>query len=110
MGIEDKNSWEVWSKHILKELERLNANYETMSKELTEVKEEIASLKNQQTTIGELKEWKKELESEITPRQLRDLKAEVKALNSFKTVSTTIWLVIQVLFGLALAFKDKLFP
>lgn len=106
----ENESWAAWSRHVLKELERLNTNIETISKELGEVKEELATLKNQQISVGELKQWKKEIEAEISPVILRELKEEVKNLNTFKTISTTIWIVVQVIFGLIVAFKDKLFP
>lgn len=107
---ESEGNWNTWSRHVLKELERLNVNYESINKELSEVKEDLAVIKNQQSTIGELKQWKKEMEMEITPVQLRDLKNEVKQLTTFKTVSTTVWVVVQIIFGLVVALKDKLFP
>lgn len=107
---ENTNDWNSWSKHILKELDRLNTNYENMSRELTEVKEELATLKNQQISVGELKQWKKEIEAEVSPVILKDLKDEVKKLNTFRTVSTTIWVIAQILMTLLIAFKDKLFP
>lgn len=107
---ESEGNWNTWSRHVLKELERLNSNYESINKELSEVKEDLAIIKSQQTTIGELKQWKKEMETEITPAQYKELKAEVKQLTAFKTVSTTVWVVVQVLFALIVAFKDKLFP
>lgn len=104
------STWTEWSQHILKELERLNGNYEAIRKELGVVKEELAIIKNQQTTVGELKQWKKEFDEVISPSQLRDLREEVKQLSTFKTMSTTIWVVVQVLFGLIIAFKDKIWP
>ena len=112
----DKNdaSWNEWSKHILKELDRLNTNYEKIQKEIFEVKEELAVIKNQQTYIGELKQWKKDMDEVVSPTQLstqlKDLQSEVKSLQSFKITSTTVWIVIQALFALIVAFKDKIWP
>ena len=103
-------SWREWSKHILKELERLNTNYEKIQHELTEVKEELAVIKSQQTTIGELRQWKKDMDEVTSPTQIKELKSEVAKLQTFKTVSTTVWIVIQILFGLLIALKDKLWP
>jgi hypothetical protein len=106
--------WSSWSKHILKELDRLNTNYEKIQKELFEVKEELAVIKNQQTTVGELKQWKKEMDEVVSPTQLnsqlKDLQTEVRSLQSFKTTALTVWLVIQALFALIIAFKDVIWP
>jgi len=102
MGIDEKNpnEWAVWSNHVLKELERLNASFASINKELGEVKEELAVIKNQQTTLGELKQWKKEMDEVISPTQVQLLKDEVDKLKTFKTISTTAWIVVQVIFAL----------
>lgn len=39
------DGWDVWSKHVLKELERLNECYEGIAGEITQVRVEIATLK-----------------------------------------------------------------
>ena len=110
MGVDEKTEdWTVWSKHILKELERLNTNYEIIRQELSDVKEELAVIKNQQTVVGELKQWKREMDEVTSPTQLKDLKTEVENLKTFKTVSTTVWVVIQILFALLVALKDRIF-
>jgi predicted nuclease with TOPRIM domain len=116
MALDDKNTsanpneWAVWSNHVLKELERLNANYASINKELTEVKEELAVIKNQQTTLGELKQWKKEMDEITSPTQLQAMKTEIDSLKTFRTVSTTAWIIVQILFGALIALKDKIWP
>lgn len=40
-----KDGWEQWGKYVLKELERLNACYTSLDKNVTDVKVEIARLK-----------------------------------------------------------------
>lgn len=41
----DSDGWDQWAKFVLKELERLNANYETLRKEISKIYPEIATLK-----------------------------------------------------------------
>lgn len=106
----EHEDWESWSRHVLKELERLNGSFEAIRKELGDVKEELAVIRIQQTTIGELKQWKKEMDEVTSATQLKELKQEVKTLTQFKTMSTTVWVVVQILFTLLIAFKDKIFP
>jgi len=38
------NTWNEWSKYVLKELERLNDNYENVNKNVSEIKVEIGQL------------------------------------------------------------------
>ena len=40
-----EDGWDQWAKYVLKELERLNVNYETLRKEVGKVHTEIATLK-----------------------------------------------------------------
>ena len=73
--IQERNSWPEWSKHVLKELERLNTNYENLNNKIdsirTDVHEEIADIRNDitkikamQYSLDELKAWKKTYENE----------------------------------------------
>jgi len=39
-----KDSWRDWSKYVLKELERLNDNVETVKKEVGDIKVSLATL------------------------------------------------------------------
>ena len=48
----DDNSWNSWSKHVLKELERLSESYQDMQKELQKVSLEISLLKFKNTFWG----------------------------------------------------------
>lgn len=43
--VDKTNGWNEWSKHVLLELERLNTCYSDISKEMNELKIEIASFK-----------------------------------------------------------------
>jgi predicted nucleic acid-binding Zn-ribbon protein len=108
MAEERDNSWTEWSKHVLKELERLNANYESIKAELADMREEIAEIKATTTIIGELKQWKKDIDDVASPSQLRDMKIEIERLKTFKTISTTAWLIVQIAFGAVIAILNYL--
>lgn len=96
-------SWEIWSKHVLKELERLNANYESIKAELADMREEIAEIKATTSVIGELKQWKKDIDDVASPSQIRTMREEIDKLKTFKTISTTAWAIVQIVFGIILA-------
>ena len=83
--LEERNSWPEWSKHVLKELERLNTNYENLNNKIdslrTDVHEEIAEIRNDitkikamQYSLDELKAWKKTYEDEAVLKILKELK------------------------------------
>lgn len=127
------NGWNEWSKHVLKELERLNANYESLHDKIDSIKadvgEEIAIVKNDitkvkamQYTLDEMKQWKKSYEDEavlkttqelkswktevdeiMSPSQMKECKTDVDNLKTFKTQAVTIFLVAQALMAAAIA-------
>ena len=41
----DTNGWHEWSKHVLKELERLNTCYEKLNDRLNKIQESVTILK-----------------------------------------------------------------
>jgi predicted nuclease with TOPRIM domain len=134
----ETNGWTEWSKHVLKELERLNANYENLNNKIdsikTDVHEEIASVKNEitkvkamQYSLDELKAWKKTYEDEAVLKTLKELKAWkgdideitsasqldnyiviIKELQTFKTQAITIFLVVQAIMGITIALVKLL--
>lgn len=133
MATENNNGWNEWSKHVLKELERLNSNYESLNSKIDSIKsdvhEEISGIKNDitkvkamQYTLDEMKLWKKTYEDEAVLKSVRELKSwknevdeiasptqfnemvkDLNMLKTFKTQAITIFLVVQTLFGLTMA-------
>ena len=131
--IQERNSWPEWSKHVLKELERLNTNYENLNNKIdslrTDVHEEIADIRNDITKIKamqysldelkawkktyedeavlkilkELKDWKEDVDEVVSPTQLKAYISSIQELQTFKTQAITIFLVVQTLVGIALA-------
>ena len=131
--LEERNSWPEWSKHVLKELERLNTNYENLNNKIdslrTDVHEEIAEIRNDITKIKamqysldelkawkktyedeavlkilkELKDWKEDVDEVVSPTQLKAYISSIQELQTFKTQAITIFLVVQTLVGIALA-------
>lgn len=55
MENQQKDGWNEWSKHIIKELERLNGSTEKLREEIQKSNLEIAKLKSAEKEINELK-------------------------------------------------------
>ena len=104
---ENKNGWNEYSRLVLTELETLNGKFQHLSEELTEAREDIlkngSRIKRVQDELVELKEWRKDMSEIVSPTQLKEVRKDVDKLKTFKTVSTTAWVIVQILFGVALA-------
>jgi len=94
---EEQNGWNEWSKHILKELERLNDNYESLRNVNEEIKAELTRVSSVKSEVGEIKVWKTKIDEVLSPTQLKELSDDVQKLKTFKTVAVTVWLVVQFL-------------
>ena len=98
---ENQNGWNEWSRHILKELERLNENYEGLRVMNEEIKVELSKASSVREEVLELKNWKKEVDEVSSPTQLKELVDEVRSLKTFKTMAITVWAVVQFLTAIA---------
>lgn len=97
----NQNGWNEYSRLVLKELESLADNINSLQVELSEVRQEIAKLQVKEDKVDELKDWKQKLDEVVSPSQLQVLVKEVEDLKMFKTKAVTIFAVVQ--FGMALA-------
>ena len=102
MSSEIQNGWNEWSKHVLKELERLNDGIDGLHAEIQSVKHGIQRIAVVEDQTTELKEWKKDISEVCSPTQFKELKQSVEDLKYFKTKSITIFAVIQTIMGIIL--------
>ena len=93
-----QNGWNEYSKLVLKELERLNDSYETLSDEIKKINLDITKI-----DTDTLKKWKASVDEVFSATQMKELQTDVDSLKSFKTTAITIFFVIQFLMGIALA-------
>ena len=100
----DQNGWNEYSKLVINELERLNEGIKNLNEEIQSLKQEITQLKTREDNVRELKEWKAAVDDVASPSQLKELSDEVKLLKTFKTQAITIWAVVQLIFGITIAF------
>ena len=103
------NGWGEWSNHVLIELNRLNGNYEKMHGKMEQIDNKLNKFEGLQYSIDEIKVWKKEIESVVTPLDLKELTEAVWQLKAFKTQVITVGVVMQILMGLLVVFKDDMF-
>lgn len=98
-----QNGWNEYSKLVIAELERLNEGITKLNVEIQDLKREIAEMKVKEDFAKELWKWKKEVDEVVSPTQLKETVKDVTDLKTFKTQAITVWLVVQTIFGIAIA-------
>lgn len=94
------NSWNEYSKLVLKELETLAVGISNLSTEIQEVKKEIALIKDREDKVDKLQDWKEKVSEIVSPTQLDTMVKEIKELKDFKTRSITVFAVVQFIMGI----------
>lgn len=113
-----EDGWNEYSKLVLAELLRLNDNDNKLRdtitesngrlyKALSEINIKLARLEAFEREIDVIDKWKLDMEEVGTPSVLRQIKADVESLNTFKTVATTVWAIVQIGFGIIIAIYYK---
>ena len=95
MSASNQNGWNEYSRLVLKELETLGDGIEALRTEISEVKQELALLKQKEDRVDEIKAWKEKIDDVASPTQLKTLTEEVESLKTFKTKAVTIFAVVQ---------------
>lgn len=101
----DRNGWNEYSKLVLKELETLAVNIQSLNNEIQELKQEIARMREREDRVEELRIWKDKIDEIASPTQLEIALKEIESLKEFKTKSVTVFMVVQFAMGLAVALS-----
>jgi hypothetical protein len=96
----EQNTWNEYSKLVLKELETLAVGISNLGSEIQEVKREIALLKDREDKVEKLTEWKEKVSDIVSPTHLNTMVKEVKELKEYKTKSMTVFAIVQFIMGL----------
>jgi len=105
----DNNGWDTYSKLVLQQLETLTGGIEALRTELQDVKNQLTELKAKEDRVQELKNWKDKLDDVASPPQLKEALNELEDLREFKTKAVTIFMVVQTMMGLAMAWGLDIF-
>jgi cell division septum initiation protein DivIVA len=102
----EQSTWGEYSRLVIAELERLNDGISKLNNEIQDLKREIAEMKVKEDNVKELKKWKESVDEVTSPTQLKDVIKDVNELKTFKTQAITIWVVVQILFGVVIAILN----
>jgi prefoldin subunit 5 len=98
----EHNSWNEYSRLVIAELERLNDGISKLNGEIQDLKREITEMKVKEDNVKELKKWKESVDEVTSPSQLKEVIKDVSELKTFKTQAITVWVVVQILFGIVI--------
>ena len=93
---------------VLKQLETLANNIQTLNAEIQDLKQQIIRMREREDRVEELRAWKQKVDDVVSPTQMGIIIKEVEELKLFKAKSITVFMVVQFLMGLAIAVA-KLF-
>jgi Tfp pilus assembly protein PilO len=100
-----QNGWDTYSKLVLQQLETMANGIEALRGELQDVKEQLTELKAKEDRVHDLKMWKDKMDDIASPPQLKTALKEIEELKTFKTKSIAIFMAVQTMMGLAMAWS-----
>tara|TARA_Y100001937_G_scaffold125046_1_gene190972 strand:- start:232 stop:549 length:318 start_codon:yes stop_codon:yes gene_type:complete len=100
-----QNGWDTYSKLVLQQLETMANGIEALRGELQDVKEQLTELKAKEDRVQDLKMWKDKMDDIASPPQLKTALKEIEELKTFKTKSIAIFMAVQTMMGLAMAWS-----
>jgi chromosome segregation ATPase len=103
------NGWETYSKLVLQQLETLTGGIEALRSELQDVKGQLFELRAKEDRVQDLKAWKEKIDEVASPTQMQIKFEEVEELKIFKTKAITMFMVIQTIMGVAMAWALEVF-
>ena len=100
-----ENGWNEYSRLVLEQLETLSVGVDAVRDEMVEIRQELAIMKAKEDRITELKTWKEKIDDVASPSQLKNTFKEIEELKMFKTKAIAIFMAVQTMMGLALAWS-----
>jgi len=108
---EDKESWGDYSKLVLKELERLNENYDKMRMDMdsrfNEINQTLTEVKNIEKTVTFNTNWIERVNDVWSPSQMKEAKDEIYKQKSKWVATIAVITFVQIIIGIALSVWGK---
>ena len=105
----NNNGWETYSKLVLQQLETMSNGIEALRTELQDMKGQLTELKAREDRVQDIKAWKEKMDDVASPPQLKTAMEEIEQLKEFKTKAVTMFMVVQSIMGIAMAWALDIF-
>lgn len=107
----ENTGWDEYGKLFLKELERLNDNYESLRKDfdskIGDLNKSINLLQTTEKTVLEQKTWHERVNEVWSPSQMSEAKKEIYRQKNRWTATVAIIGFIQIVIAILISLKDK---
>jgi hypothetical protein len=108
---EEKESWGDYSKLVLKELERLNDNYDKMRVDMdtrfNELNQKLTEVKNVEKTVNVNTIWIERVNDVWSPSQMKEAKDEIYKQKSRWVAAIAIVTFVQIAVGVVISLWGK---
>jgi hypothetical protein len=107
-----KTLWAEYSKLVLKELDRMNNNYESLRENLEEkfkdINNKLSDVKNTEKSVQDIKLWQEKINEVWSPSQMKEAKDEIYRQKNRWTATIAILMFIQIIIGIIVSLKNFL--
>ncbi len=104
-------TWGDYSKLVLKELERLNDNYEKMRQDIDsrfqEIQNTLSDFKNTERLVSDQKSWIEKVNDVWSPQQMKEAKDEIYSQKNKWVATVAIVTFLQIVLGFVIFFIKK---
>ena len=104
-----KSLWAEYSKLVLKELDRMNNNYENLRSDFDErfkeINDKLSDVKSTKETVIETKVWQEKVNEVWSPSQMKEAKDELYKQKNRWTATVAILAFVQIVIGIIVAIK-----
>lgn len=109
---EENGTWGDYSKLVLKELERLNENYDRMRTDMdsrfSELNQKLTEVKNVEGKVESHTKWIEKVNDVWSPSQMKEAKDEIYKQKTRWAATIAIITFVQILIGISIAIWGKL--
>ena len=107
-----KALWAEYSKLVLKELDRMNNNYESLrdniEQKFNDINSKLSDVKNTEKSVQDIKAWQDKVNEIWSPSQMKEAKDEIYKQKSRWTATIAILLFLQIIIGILVSLKGLL--
>jgi hypothetical protein len=100
-----KALWAEYSKLVLKELDRMNNNYESLRENISDINAKLNDVKNSEKSVQDIKIWQDKVNEICSTSQMKEAKDEIFRQKNRWTATIAILLFIQIIIGIIVSLK-----
>jgi len=108
----NEETWGDYSKLVLRELERLNDNYEKMREDIDsrfkEMNTVLSEFKNTEKVVNDHKIWIEKVNDVWSPAQMKEAKDEIYAQKNKWVATIAVMTFLEILIGVILSLWGKI--